>query len=198
MANSLNYPSNELLLRAINRANTYQFTFDEIRFESPTETTEYGRNTVVNVVAQDNFDHQGQVFVYYYRLDLGELFARTCSGEASLDMAGTVTVGDIVNGLNQKYLIQLEQSDISEPFDTVVTVEEGSSVRITATSSSYAYTGFALVSFKSGGLTLDMVIGDKLLDGLLYHPIGHSTDMNAVIGDKLLEGLEYHDVNPNP
>lgn len=196
MSNSLNFPSKQLLLQAINRANTHQFTFDEIEFEAPTLTTEYGRNTVVNVVAKESFDHCGTVPVYYYRLDLGELFTRTCSGKASLDLSGQMTVGDIVNALNQKYLIHLEQVDILEPFSTVVNVAEGDTVKITAAAGSYAYIGIALVHFGDGGLTLDMVIGDKLLDGLLYYNVSGSTNMGSVIGDQLLEGLDYHDVTP--
>lgn len=189
MATLLGRPSNILILEAINKVNIEQFTFDDFDFKVPVVNTDHGKNTYLELVGKGQYC--GEHWISYNRLDFEVLFGLTCSGKAETVIKGMTTIGAIVDGLNTSYGLALEQVDIVEPFSTVVDADTATAIELNAHVHSYAYFGKFLVHFDTAvGLTLDDIIPDPVLDGLLMINIEPARpDLVEVIIDPVLDGL---------
>lgn len=194
MATLLGRPSNVLVLEAINKANIEQFTFEDFDFKLPTASSLNDRNTYLELVGKGRFC--GEHWISYNRLDFEILFQRTCSQKAESSITGMTTVGDVVAGLNISYGLALSQADIVEPFSTPVDSDVADTLALTAHEHSYAYFGSFVVHFdRESAITLDDIIPDPILDGLLMVTIEpKKPDLLVVIPDPVLDGLNEEQI----
>lgn len=103
-------PGEDQLLAMINDANSKSYTFSDIEFDPPQQTTQgEAENTLCNVRAIPGSGLKGSVTVYYNRLDLETLF----TGYLDIPIDPTTTLSEILDGILDEYGINLSADDVT-------------------------------------------------------------------------------------
>lgn len=194
------------ILASINRLNGLTLTLDQYTFGIPSayvppedpEGTILSQvaineklNTQMVISAKDQYSlYQGDVTVYYHRMDLTELTRQT---NLIADVMVATSTQDVVNSLNKKYGLILTAEDIViRPLtDEEKDLDTTTGVVIEAMPNSWGWIGSVKVGLRRGGYKLSDYVTDLTVSAFDY-PAAYSTKPFATVYTYWRDFSAYH------
>lgn len=185
------------ILASINRLNGLNLSVDQYLFGLPSEyvppepdpdvkitlaqkAIDEKLNTRMMVTAKDQYSlYQGEVEVFYHRMDLSDLIRQT---NLIADVMEATSTQDIINSLNKKYGLILTPADVLvRPLtDEEKDLDNNLGVVIEAMPNSWGWKGSVKVGLRRGGYKLSDYVTDLTVSAFDY-PAAYSTKPFATV-----------------